>query len=232
MTIGEVDKINNTFTVYLIPETLRLTNLQNKLVGDRINIEIETAVLGGAGNVVNNLKKLGSNVDIVSVIGKCKTSVELKKHLNEIGVETKFLIEQKDRTSSKKTRVISSQQQVVRYDHESTDEISDESQKSILASFKKLVSNYDVVLLSDYGKGVLTIELTQSLIAIANNKNKKGGQCTGPHEELYIFLFPKYPQGKVLFLKKITSQDGPLKLVNLKVFDCPQLFSGQLQNAL
>ena len=42
LTIGKVDKIKKTFNVYLIPETLRLTNLQNKLVGNRINIEIET----------------------------------------------------------------------------------------------------------------------------------------------------------------------------------------------
>tara|TARA_B100001250_G_C19791178_1_gene786571 strand:+ start:694 stop:1317 length:624 start_codon:yes stop_codon:yes gene_type:complete len=42
LTIGEVDKINNTFTVYLIPETLRLTNMLHKVVGDLINIEIET----------------------------------------------------------------------------------------------------------------------------------------------------------------------------------------------
>ena len=42
LTIGEVDKVKKTFNVYLIPETLRLTNLQNKLVGNRINIEIET----------------------------------------------------------------------------------------------------------------------------------------------------------------------------------------------
>jgi len=42
LTIGEVNKTANTFTVYIIPETLRLTNLINKLVGDSINIEIET----------------------------------------------------------------------------------------------------------------------------------------------------------------------------------------------
>ena len=42
LTIGEVDKVKKTFNVYLIPETLRLTNLQNKLVGNRINIELET----------------------------------------------------------------------------------------------------------------------------------------------------------------------------------------------
>ena len=138
-----------------------------------INVGDESVLLGGAGNVVNNLNALGAQVDVISIIGNCETSDQLKALLANIKVSTKYLITQNKRVTSKKTRVISSQQQVVRYDHESTDEISDESQKSILASFKKLVSNYDAVLLSDYGKGVLTIELTQSLIAIANNKNKK-----------------------------------------------------------
>ncbi len=138
-----------------------------------INVGDESVLLGGAGNVINNLNALGAQVDVISVIGNCETSGKLKALLANIKVNTKYLITQNKRITTKKTRIISSQQQVVRYDHESTDEISHESQKSILASFKKLVSNYDVVLLSDYGKGVLTIELTQSLIAIANNKNKK-----------------------------------------------------------
>jgi D-beta-D-heptose 7-phosphate kinase / D-beta-D-heptose 1-phosphate adenosyltransferase len=138
-----------------------------------INVGDESMFLGGAGNVINNLNALGAKVDVISVVGNCETSGKLKALLANIEVNTKYLITQNKRITSKKTRIISSQQQVVRYDHESTDEISDESQKSILASFTKLVSNYDAVLLSDYGKGVLTIELTQSLIAIANNKNKK-----------------------------------------------------------
>ena len=138
-----------------------------------INVGDESMSLGGAGNVINNLNALGAKVDVISVIGSCETSDKLKALLNNIKVNTKYLITQNKRVASMKTRIISSQQQVVRYDHESTDEISDESQKSILASFEKLVSNYDAVLLSDYGKGVLTTKLTQSLIAIANNKNKK-----------------------------------------------------------
>jgi len=138
-----------------------------------INVGDESMSLGGAGNVINNLNALGAQVDVISVIGNCETSGKLKVLLANIRVNTKYLITQNKRITTKKTRIISSQQQVVRYDHENTDEISDESQKSILASFEKLVSNYDAVLLSDYGKGVLTIELTQSLIAIANDKNIK-----------------------------------------------------------
>jgi len=138
-----------------------------------VNVKSESAVLGGAGNVINNLYALGAKVDVISVVGGCEISDELKKLLNEIKVDTQYLITQKDRITSKKSRIIAAQQQVVRYDRESTDEISSESQKQILASFKDIISNYDCILLSDYGKGVLTFELTQALIMLANKNGKK-----------------------------------------------------------
>ena len=138
-----------------------------------VNIDSESTVLGGAGNVINNLNALGAVVDVISVIGECETSKELKDLLCDIKVETQYLITQKNRVTSKKSRIIAAQQQVVRYDHESTSEINNKSQVAILKVFKKIVNNYDVILLSDYGKGVLTFELTQSLISIANENKKK-----------------------------------------------------------
>jgi len=138
-----------------------------------VNVKSESAVLGGAGNVINNLVALGAKVDVISVVGGCEISDELKKLLNNINVNTQYLITQKDRITSKKSRIIAAQQQVVRYDRESTDEISSESQKQILASFKDIISNYDCILLSDYGKGVLTFGLTQALITLANKNGKK-----------------------------------------------------------
>ncbi len=138
-----------------------------------VNVKSESAVLGGAGNVINNLNALGAQVDVISVIGGCEISEELKELLADIRVDTQYLITQKDRITSKKSRIIASQQQVVRYDRESTDEISSESQKEILTTFKSIIADYDAVLLSDYGKGVLTNELTKSLISIANESNKK-----------------------------------------------------------
>ena len=138
-----------------------------------VNVKSESAVLGGAGNVINNLNALGTQVDVISVIGGCEISDELKTLLSNINVNSQYLITQKDRITSKKSRIIASQQQVVRYDRESTDEINSESQKQILDTFNSIITDYDGVLLSDYGKGVLTKELTTSLIAIANKNNKK-----------------------------------------------------------
>jgi D-beta-D-heptose 7-phosphate kinase / D-beta-D-heptose 1-phosphate adenosyltransferase len=138
-----------------------------------IDVNRETTVLGGAGNVVNNLKKLGAQVDIISVVGNCEISIELIKLLADIKVDTDLLVTQKNRISSKKTRIISSQQQVVRFDRESSEEIDSESQRQIINTFIKIVDNYEVILLSDYGKGVLTNQLTQSIISAAKKFNKR-----------------------------------------------------------
>ncbi len=138
-----------------------------------VNVDKQTTLLGGAGNVISNLKSLGAKVDVISVIGACKISDELKELLQNIDVSSKYLITQNDRISSKKSRIIAAQQQVVRFDYESTQEINNASQNAITHTFKKIIANYDALLLSDYGKGILTSELTQSLITIANTNNKK-----------------------------------------------------------
>jgi D-beta-D-heptose 7-phosphate kinase / D-beta-D-heptose 1-phosphate adenosyltransferase len=138
-----------------------------------INIENESTSLGGAGNVINNLNSLGAKVDFISVIGDCNTSNELLKLLSDIKVGLQYLITQNKRITSKKTRIISSQQQVIRYDKESNDEININSQNKLLKIFEKIVNDYDTVLLSDYGKGVLTYNVCQSLISIANKNNIK-----------------------------------------------------------
>ena len=138
-----------------------------------VSITSETTVLGAAGNVINNLRALGAEVGVISVLGDCETSKELTNLLKEIDIDSKYLIVQKNRVASKKSRIIAAQQQVLRYDRESYSEISIESQNCFLESFLTIVNNYDIVLMSDYGKGVLTFDLTQSLISVANKANKK-----------------------------------------------------------
>jgi len=138
-----------------------------------VNIQKESTILGGAGNVINNLKALGAKVDVISVVGDCLTSKELKALLDDIEVPTKYVFTQSGRVTSKKSRIIASNQQVSRFDRESTDEINTNSQNFILESFNEIIKNYELILLSDYGKGVLTEELTQSIIKIAKKHNKK-----------------------------------------------------------
>ena len=138
-----------------------------------VAIEKETSVLGGAGNVINNLKVLGANVDVLSVIGNDINAQELKEMLSKIDVNVDYLIVEEGRNTSKKSRIIASQQQVVRYDKESTDDILQSSQDKIVENFKRDIDIYDIVILSDYGKGLFTNSLTQTLIEIANKHGKR-----------------------------------------------------------
>jgi D-beta-D-heptose 7-phosphate kinase / D-beta-D-heptose 1-phosphate adenosyltransferase len=138
-----------------------------------IDIKSENTVLGGAGNVINNLSSLGAKVDVISVIGNCDVSNEMKQLLRSIDVDTKYLTIQKNRKPSKKTRIIASQQQVVRYDKESNESIDKSSEQDILINFANIIDKYDCILLSDYGKGVLTKKLTQTLIKISNEHSIK-----------------------------------------------------------
>jgi len=134
-----------------------------------VNIDDENTVLGGAGNVVNNLVALGAQTDILSVIGDCDIANELGTLLSNINVSTNHLVKEKGRLSSKKSRIIASHQQVIRYDRESDYDISEKSQQTLFDQYKKILKQYDIVLLSDYGKGVLTDSLTRDLIQEANN---------------------------------------------------------------
>lgn len=138
-----------------------------------VNIESENSVLGGAGNVANNLHCLGAKVDILSVIGTDDIADELLKLLADIGISGQYLITEKKRITAKKSRLIASNQQVIRYDKESKSDIDAQSEQRLIDIFSNIANKYNVILLSDYGKGVLTNNLTQALIKIANQNQQK-----------------------------------------------------------
>lgn len=138
-----------------------------------VNVKKESSVLGGAGNVINNLFALGANVDVISVMGDDTVANELKSLLAKIEVSSSNLIVEETRKTSKKSRLIASQQQVLRYDMESIDDISEQSSNKILENLKSNIKKYDSIILSDYGKGVLTTNLTKEIIKIANENKVK-----------------------------------------------------------
>lgn len=137
-----------------------------------VDVQKESTVLGGAGNVVNNLVSLGANVSVLSVVGDDENAKELLLMLEALGVDAKGVVKQKGRKTSKKSRVIASHQQVVRFDSESKEEIDPRSETALIAACETYIENVDVVLLSDYGKGVLTKELTCKAIALAKQYHK------------------------------------------------------------
>ncbi|MFK5881572.1 MAG: D-glycero-beta-D-manno-heptose-7-phosphate kinase [Sulfurospirillum sp.] len=137
-----------------------------------VDIKKETTVLGGAGNVINNLVAMGADVAVLSVIGEDKNGEELFDMLKDTGANTQNLITQKDRFTSKKSRVIATHQQIIRYDRESKNDISPKSEQELYERFKKIVAFFDAILLSDYGKGVLTKNITKRLIKESKRHDK------------------------------------------------------------
>ncbi|WP_069632140.1 D-glycero-beta-D-manno-heptose-7-phosphate kinase [Campylobacter pinnipediorum] len=130
----------------------------------------ETYKLGGAGNVVENLISLGAKVNVASVIGEDNTGEKIIEILKQVGADTSLIIKEKGRESSIKSRIMASHQQVVRIDKESIGDIS--MQDDFVSMITKNLSYFDLVLLSDYAKGVLTDNVCQSIIKECNKQNK------------------------------------------------------------
>lgn len=137
-----------------------------------VEVHKESVVLGGAGNVISNLISLGASVSVASVIGNDESGGELAAMLNSAGVDTSALIRQNDRKTSRKTRLMATHQQVVRFDRESKEAIDHKSAEAVLKAALRALEKADICLLSDYGKGVLTDDLTRKLIAGAKKLNK------------------------------------------------------------
>ncbi len=137
-----------------------------------VDINNETTLLGGAGNVINNLIVMGAKVSVLSVVGCDSNGEELLGMLEDSGVDASGLVRQKGRYSSKKSRVIAVHQQIIRYDKESKDDISGESEEELFRKFESSIEGVDALLLSDYGKGVLTKGLTCRLIELARGHDK------------------------------------------------------------
>ena len=138
-----------------------------------VDIKNETTVLGGAGNVINNLVTLGAKVSVSSVIGRDDNGSELIEMLKNIDVDTTKILKHEGRKTSKKSRVIASSQQVLRYDKESKDPISKCDADEILNSLNDSICSYDAVILSDYGKGVLSDELCEGVIRLCKKNSIK-----------------------------------------------------------
>lgn len=138
-----------------------------------VDVAKETTLLGGAGNVINNLVTLGAKVSVGSVIGDDENGKELLNMLRRIDVDTSNIFTLKNRKTSKKSRIIASSQQVLRYDKESKEQILDEEADKILNSVNSTICTYDAVVLSDYGKGVLSGYFCQKLIELCKKNSIK-----------------------------------------------------------
>lgn len=139
-----------------------------------LRVDRELTVLGGAGNVVRNLVALGAKGCFLTVVGDDPAGRELTDLIShEDQVEPHLLVE-KNRTTTIKTRLIAASQQLLRTDRETVVPIRDEVASDLIDRAKEAMDELAgpgaVLVLSDYGKGVLRPDVTQSLIQAAREK--------------------------------------------------------------
>ncbi|MBS1811860.1 MAG: D-glycero-beta-D-manno-heptose-7-phosphate kinase [Acidobacteria bacterium] len=134
-----------------------------------VEVKRESWHAGGAGNVVSNLLSLGAKAIPIGVIGKDWAGEKLCEQLREAGADTTHLIEEENRPTTLKTRIIAHHQQMIRADRESKSPIQDLTEKAVINAFTIALKDADAVVISDYDKGVLTPTVLQQVLAVAGN---------------------------------------------------------------
>lgn len=135
-----------------------------------IRVNRKTMTLGGAGNVAMNLKGLNCKQVLLGVRGNDSNGSSLQDILKKEVIRN-YLIPVKNHTTTTKTRIIGQGQQLLRLDEENSNEIPKKILKELLDSFDKALAEVDVVIVSDYGKGVFQFDGVQHIIKRCRSKN-------------------------------------------------------------
>lgn len=135
-------------------------------------IKEEKFVLGGAGNVVNNLATLGVKTYCYGIVGDDNDGDKLLRAMKNLGIETSGVIRSEERPTIVKRRVLGGSQQLLRIDWENTSNINEMLEESIFEKLKENIKEIDAIILSDYNKGVLTPSLSQEVIKLARKYDK------------------------------------------------------------
>lgn len=123
--------------------------------------------LGGAGNVALNVHALGAQPVLCTVIGTDKEGEGLRALLREQGLSERGILESDKRKTTTKTRVIGNKHQIVRIDHELTENLDKMDSFLLLESVKRELEQADVLIMEDYNKGVLHEGNIKAIIALA-----------------------------------------------------------------
>ncbi len=151
----------------------------------------ERDVLGGAGNVANNILALGGCAHLIGVLGDDAAGQRFIELSQASGISISPIVDL-DRNTSKKTRLLGGQQQLLRVDNETLEEINQVIEDQLIQSVVQTSQDASAIIVSDYKKGVLTKRVMQELIAFARSKSipvfvdPKGADHTIYHGADYI----------------------------------------------
>ena len=137
-----------------------------------VNVDREENALGGGANVANNVASLCGTAFLVGIIGNDMSSRTLKMELKKRDIITDYLITDRKRPTIQKMRVIARNQQLLRVDYDTTKEIGVQTFDKVISIVRQLIQKVGVIIISDYGKGIITKNLMEKIIKLAVKKKK------------------------------------------------------------
>jgi len=137
-----------------------------------VEVVRESAELGGAANVAQNISSLKGLPILAGVVGRDSAGERLKRILEEKGIATDGVFVEEDRPTTVKTRIMAQHQHILRVDKESKSPISDETKRKVVEFVSEGLENADALLFEDYDKGVLDGGIIGELVGLAKSQGK------------------------------------------------------------
>ena len=135
-----------------------------------VAVRADTHVLGGAANVAVNVAGLQAKAQLIGLIGNDSAGKDVLRLLRKGGIGVSGIVTEAGRPTTRKTRVIAHNQQVVRVDREKKDPPGEKAKEALLKSIASIVPTVDGIVLSDYRKGTLTRDLVIEIVALAKRQ--------------------------------------------------------------
>ena len=151
-----------------------------------VEVRRTSSRFGAASNVAENIASLGAQATLVGIVGEDEAGRELMSLLTGRGVDVSHVVTEPGRPTTTKLRIIAHSQQVVRADDEVTTDINGEVEQRILSGLRAAIAECDVLIVSDYGKGVVTRGTISAAVSTARELGKM--ICVDPKES----HFPSY----------------------------------------
>ncbi len=145
-----------------------------------VEVRDETIRFGGAANVAENVAALGATADVIGVVGDDDHGRDLMGRLGARGVGVGHLLTVDGRPTTTKTRIIAHNQQIVRADREHAHALAEAAEDSLIKSLREVVPVSDVLIISDYGKGVVSERTLEAALGAARDGETK--VCVDPKE--------------------------------------------------
>jgi D-glycero-beta-D-manno-heptose-7-phosphate kinase len=166
----------------------RVTRISPEAPVPVVRYESEHLRLGGAANVAHNIAALGGRPSLVGLVGRDAAAQSVRDLLTAAGIPADGLVEDRNRRTTEKVRVVTERhQQVARIDYEADADASPAAAEEIAARTRQLAAGARALLVSDYLKGAITQQLMDALLSVARSGTRSGERSTP------LIVDPKIP---------------------------------------